>query len=459
MSTEHVLTAHVHCIQNMDKFYSDINKKYSDQNYSIIESFFSFSLLNMINPYNKFKLKETWVKNIFANLSYKNVMSLTSKLSENKNKFFGPTFADKLGNSVKDFYKSKYKSFKHDFDKSDIVFAEKVIIKDTNPKIYFIGDIHGSLWALFYVLHELMTVAFKDTTSFILKKDCYLIFLGDIVDYTFMGFESLAFVFILLLLNPNNVFIVNGNHEDRIMYKDHEFGKELKQFGSSSTTVKFWHKLLHNLPSVIYLNVNNKWYHCSHGAFDYDFGMNGTESELTKFLKSNSHFVKVNSNDQISQFKWGDFYQTELYTQIMKPPNSNSRSHFTPLIVNAYLNKNNIECIISGHQDMIHFAFIAPNPQMVKSEFALESILEQGGYDLYTNKTTYQNCTKNEKFQFKPKQDLLACVTSVAVQAKSVPRVCYLTLTNNGMVGGSNTLNKDKYIKYKQKYKKLKNQM
>ena len=53
-----------------------------------------------------------------------------------------------------------------------------------------------------------------------LKEDRYMIFLGDIIDRGPYSIELLFVIMFLKYTNYNNVFIINGNHEDYPIYND-----------------------------------------------------------------------------------------------------------------------------------------------------------------------------------------------------------------------------------------------
>ncbi|CAE7850060.1 pef-1 [Symbiodinium sp. KB8] len=82
------------------------------------------------------------------------------------------------------------------------------LVKFTIPeaaKLVIVGDLHGQLKDLVFILKE---------NGFPGPKTIYL-FNGDWVDRGAQGMEILCVVFALHLLAPDCVFLNRGNHEDR----------------------------------------------------------------------------------------------------------------------------------------------------------------------------------------------------------------------------------------------------
>ena len=361
------------------------------------------------------------------------------------------------------------------FDK-DPVFAQRVIIPNPNSQIFFIGDVHSSLHSLIDILINLQEKnIFKNLNSFELNQHCYIFFLGDLVDRGPYSVEVISLAFILKLENPNNVFIINGNHEDRPTYSSSYisssgFSEEIKYQFNESQNSKYekLHKLMYALPSVIYLEFAGKLYHLSHGAIPIE----QHEIKLIgNFLLSNSKLLLIKEEDHLHSLKWGDF----------KVENGMSRSNygrdqFGSDIISNYVRFLNIECLITGHQDLepimilpvecISFdrftsensdyinvsdrftsEFRGGQPYEIKSEISINGNIFRHcnhpgiscvtiyyknynipvKYDLYKR---YKRNGENETFEFEPR-NILALTTSTATIAKDIPFNTYLELKIN----------------------------
>lgn len=92
-------------------------------------------------------------------------------------------------------------------------FLERKIL---NPKdtIYFIGDIHGDARSIGYLLAYLRDNKLIDPETYKLTSPTLnIVFLGDYSDRQLYGFEVLCTLAQLRYLNPNQVFLLRGNHE------------------------------------------------------------------------------------------------------------------------------------------------------------------------------------------------------------------------------------------------------
>ena len=87
---------------------------------------------------------------------------------------------------------------------------------------YILGDIHGNL-------RDLMT--FEDQL-WRMSPHCMssnLVFAGDYVDRGEYGIECILYLFALKILNPNQVFLLRGNHEIRSIQRQFTFEKECNE--------------------------------------------------------------------------------------------------------------------------------------------------------------------------------------------------------------------------------------
>ena len=373
---------------------------------------------------------------------------------------------------------------------TDPTFIERVTIANPNAKIHMMGDIHGSLHTLYYTLNNLNGFFVGDTWE--LTPDSYLIFLGDIVDYSFLSLECLALVFLIYIRNPTKVTILNGNHEDKNLYTSTSYQFQREMDSQIPTQKHNWERLLYYLPSAVYLDFMGKIYHLSHGAFDhnfctYDESDPDEESELKEFLDEKLHLELLSNDGQyMSQYKWGDFYQSTDDVKIIQ--DSSGRYKFSKYVVNKYLTYHNIECIISGHQDNIPLGLLVKDEMEVDyNTYNIEKDIIPPvpyGYDLFVPIVNgyddrNSNITIND-LVLKPNKDFIALVTSNSTQSKPISSSCHIVLSNgpsispsvpitavvpsqtvatvtSNMHGGSHKNYKQLYMKYKAKYLLLSN--
>ena len=421
----------------------------------------------------KTQSRKSWKDSLIDNLHYGENQIFDHKTDHEHTRLFGNDVAKKIYDDLIPLFRSRYEYdgsvMKGQFN-TDPTFVERVTVNNPNAKIHMIGDIHGSLHALYYTLNHITDLFVGDT--WVLTHDSYLIFLGDVVDYSYFSLECLALVFMIYIANPSKVTILNGNHEDKSTYMNYQLETEMKNQFDRELPNQFekeppvpyqyspvkpppipsqtnnWTRLLHYLPSAVYLDFVGKIYHLSHGAFDtiYCISRPGEPTLLKKFLDEKVHLGLVNENDgYISQYKWGDFHQSIRDTsgRIIH----GMRSKFSKYAVKKYLDNHKIECIISGHQDNIPLGLLVNDEAEVDStKFNIEKNIipvVSGGYDLYVPITTgYDNRYSNvlmDDIKLTPNKDFIALVTSNSTQSKPLSKSCYLTLSNNVGVSANTT--------------------
>lgn len=79
--------------------------------------------------------------------------------------------------------------------------------------IVVVGDIHGSIHSLVRNLHRMVKSGYMDK-NFRLSKNTLCVFLGDYVDYGAYGMEVLWTILCIHAINPSQVVVIGGNHED-----------------------------------------------------------------------------------------------------------------------------------------------------------------------------------------------------------------------------------------------------
>ncbi|KKQ33568.1 MAG: hypothetical protein US49_C0001G0248 [candidate division TM6 bacterium GW2011_GWF2_37_49] len=116
-----------------------------------------------------------------------------------------------------------------DVDDSDANrgFIQKIKIP-TGSNVCIIGDIHGSIHSLLRNLWRLVFLKTLNNNLKIIKKNFYLIFLGDYVDRGPCSVEVLATLIDLKMMNWDKVFLLRGNHENTTMNMAYGFFDELQ---------------------------------------------------------------------------------------------------------------------------------------------------------------------------------------------------------------------------------------
>lgn len=246
----------------------------------------------------------------------------------------------------------------------DPSFAQKVVIPP-GGKVVIIGDIHSGLYSFVEIIDDLVKRGILDQRLYI-KWEYHIVFLGDILDRGPFGLDILNLVFKLKTRNFNNVHIVNGNHEDEKMYRNHGFGVELDAQIANEEEKNMIRDLLTYLPSVIFMRFEEEWYQLNHGGIqdgydpsvfmnsEYEFEFHGWDQRMT--LESGEARYKLVHMG----LRWNDFdgnVEGSYLTQHRGPGNKIMKVYGKGS-TEDYLRRNNIQGIVRGHQDFFHSAIM-----------------------------------------------------------------------------------------------------
>jgi hypothetical protein len=243
-----------------------------------------------------------------------------------------------------------------------------------NKKFIIIGDMHGSFASFTRILIRLrgMNILDKDG-KFI--NNYNIIFLGDIVDRGIYGYEVLIIIFILKLLNPNNVHINRGNHEESEINERYGFKNQLNiQFGKDNHIYSRINKCLEYLHSGLLLydfngnTDNRKYIYLSHG------GLPISKNELylkPEHLNNNDNLMIPNNIIEYeltgaNSIRWSDYHNKRTINN-----SSIGRTRIGTDIIRRALNVG-IELIIRGHQDSISNAKILSKIDTKNQESSFE---------------------------------------------------------------------------------------
>lgn len=187
----------------------------------------------------------------------------------------------------------------------DINFSLKIIKKVTkifksepnvlnirkNPKnkdFVIVGDIHGSLESLIYILKN---KGDPSTTQYL--------FLGDYVDRGANSCEVIIMLYTLKCLYPANIHLIRGNHEFKDMTDEYGFKDECtKRIKSKKDSKIFYKKIVSTFRFLPICSIVNDKIFCVHGG-------------ISSFIKDRNHFSYVNKvGDKLTSF---DHIQTEFF--------------------------------------------------------------------------------------------------------------------------------------------------
>ena len=196
--------------------------------------------------------------------------------------------------------------------KIDSIFeSEPTVLRTDAEPIMIVGDIHGDLKALNFIIREREEIDCKN-----------ILFLGDFVDRGLQGTEVLLRLFQLKIEDPEHVFLLRGNHESVEMNIYYGFFEEI---GSDQ---KFLSRISRTYEKMSVAAVLSGHTFCVHG------GINGTGSVDT--IKKEESFP----------YLWND---PSKRPGLNASTRGSTVKEFGPDIVDGFLKTNNLKRIVRGH--------------------------------------------------------------------------------------------------------------
>jgi len=273
------------------------------------------------------------------------------------------------------------------------MYIQKIIIKPESEIVFF-GDLHGSIHSLVRSLEHLIDRGYLDNNFTIIKDNFYIVFLGDYVDRGNYGVEVLSTLFTLKLVNPDNVFVIRGNHENMKAHQNWGFHAELKhKFNDiSQDLASLLQRAYMRMPAALFIGmptdqidqVNKKkikYILCCHGGPDFGFNPNGllqTKSShaacifdmsnqqivVQKYYKQKNKSITRFASKQLIKskvqetillknigFLWNDFDNTGRDTDVVVGRAWKLGQDFTKYLLSLWSGQNyTVSMIIRGHQ-------------------------------------------------------------------------------------------------------------
>lgn len=194
-----------------------------------------------------------------------------------------------------------------------VLEAEPAVLRIDADPVMIIGDIHGDLQALEFVIGKRKELNCKN-----------VLFLGDYVDRGPQGTEVLIRLFRLKLEDPEHIFLLRGNHETVDMNLYYGFFEEI---GLDQEFLLRISRTYDKMPIAVVLSGHT---FCVHG------GINGTGS-IDSIRKEEAFAFP---------YLWNDPSKRPGLTASIR---GSTVKEFGPDIVDGFLETNNLKRIIRGH--------------------------------------------------------------------------------------------------------------
>ena len=199
-----------------------------------------------------------------------------------------------------------------ELDSEDFFYAQKSNSQGLN-KIFVIGDLHGDLVSLAYIIFDLIDKEYL-TKELILSEGVNLIGLGDYIDRGEQSIEVLALLLILKIQNPKQVILLKGNHELESSVRAFGFIREIEGFYNAFCDLESldlrgvyekidkmfesFINLFNYFPTVYYQKFNDKYFMFNHAGYYVN-------DSIIEFLDSNKKYKLIFSY-AATHFLWSD---------------------------------------------------------------------------------------------------------------------------------------------------------
>lgn len=139
-------------------------------------------------------------------------------------------FFKKIGVLEETVTASSISSKMTEIKKNNKDFGKKSLYLSTKPgdKFVFFGDLHGALHSLYRNLRELKAQGVIDEKLKIRDPTVKIIFMGNLIDRSPYGLETLHVVLTMLARNPGTVIYLRGSHEHEKNWQNYDFRRELE---------------------------------------------------------------------------------------------------------------------------------------------------------------------------------------------------------------------------------------
>ncbi len=258
-------------------------------------------------------------------------------------------------NSNFNFYDNpiSYDEFLDFYQKVNIMrpkYAHKIITENIYGSIYFIGDTHGAIRETFQLI------------QFFLKKiqkqpKLKIIFVGDYVDRNPHDLENLSLILAFSLLYPDNVVLLRGNHEDRLINQHYGFLDNLLRAFYNQAEILYENiiKVFVELPIACIGQIHSHDDKIArvlavHGGIPID-EMNFLEPVILDDIKD-SLICEVEESKNMDAYTtsmlWSD--PDEMIRGILTGEHLQGRIRFGSPVFDAFMQGNKLDLLVRGHQ-------------------------------------------------------------------------------------------------------------
>jgi hypothetical protein len=257
-------------------------------------------------------------------------------------------------------------------------FAQKLDL-EPGDEVIFHGDFHGDCHSFVNELERLKADGYLDDNFKIIKPGVYMVFLGDYVDRGLHGVEVIYTILRLKLANPDNVFMVRGNHEELVMNQVESMGFaqecRVKFGGSADSRASTIARLYEIMPVVLYVGCGDNYLQCCHGGMEPGYNpsklLNGSKKfqllgslkrETLRYRNRDGSFTgtpeftphaSFSGENEFIGFMWHDFIEHKLDNTIVCRPGRGlafAKGAVEKLLSRQNKGQRSVRGVFRGHQ-------------------------------------------------------------------------------------------------------------
>ena len=244
---------------------------------------------------------------------------------------------------------NKYMEFYQEVNRIIPRLKKKIITEDCNSSVFYIGDTHGAIQESFKIVDFFYKL-------FQINQEIKIIFVGDYVDRNPYDLENLTLITAFHLLFPNNVILIRGNHEDRLINTHYGFFDNLlrsfREKGEElyEEVIKFFTHLPLVHIAQIHSGENIARVMAVHGGIPID-PLNFLEPAILEEIEPNLK-CEVDKSDDMDPYSvsmlWSD--PDDMIQGILTGAHLHGRMRFGFPVFKNFIDVNKINLVVRGHQ-------------------------------------------------------------------------------------------------------------
>lgn len=140
-------------------------------------------------------------------------------------------------------------------------FIYKVLPKSSTEFVIF-GDVQAAYHSMVRNIERLIEIGILNKDLKVVKPDCFIVFMGNVIDRAAYSLETLTVAMRLVEENPKNVFYLRGNHENNDYWHEYGLKQELiiraSQYPLDKNKIPLgetFSKYFNTLGSALYISV------------------------------------------------------------------------------------------------------------------------------------------------------------------------------------------------------------